>query len=203
MHQNQFPPGRTRIVQALRDLMDTKEFNAITTAEIARTAGVTEGLIYKYFKDKRDLLYQVLYEHFMKFLSKIEADLKGITGALDKLEALIRSNLQSYNEYRVFTRILLLEVRNSPGFFKSEAYRCVVKYSQMINDIIEEGVKSGELRKDVKPQIMRQVIQGAIEHACLTAILFNREICPDTITENLCRTLFGGMSEHYSVPVHG
>ncbi len=42
-----FPPGRTKIVEALKFLLEEKEFNAITTAEIAKTAGVTEALIYK------------------------------------------------------------------------------------------------------------------------------------------------------------
>ena len=44
------PPGRIKIVQALISLLEQKEFNAVTTAEIAKKAGVTEALIYKYFK---------------------------------------------------------------------------------------------------------------------------------------------------------
>jgi len=49
------PPGRVKITEALKSLLEEKEFGAITTAEIAKNAGVTEALIYKYFKDKRDL----------------------------------------------------------------------------------------------------------------------------------------------------
>ena len=43
------PPGRLKITQALKTLLEHKEFNGITTAEISRRAGVTEALIYKYF----------------------------------------------------------------------------------------------------------------------------------------------------------
>ena len=57
------PPGRIKIVRSLKSLLVEKEFSAITTAEIAKTAGVTEPLIYKYFRDKRDLLHQVLSEY--------------------------------------------------------------------------------------------------------------------------------------------
>ena len=46
---NTNPPGRQRIIEALTQLMWTKDFNSVTTAEIAEQAGVTEGLIYKYF----------------------------------------------------------------------------------------------------------------------------------------------------------
>jgi DNA-binding transcriptional regulator YbjK len=51
-------PGYIKIVGALKLLLKEKEFNAITWAEIARTAGVNEALIYKYFHDKRNLLYR-------------------------------------------------------------------------------------------------------------------------------------------------
>ena len=44
------PPGRIKIENALLALLEKKDFNAITTAEIAQKAGVTEPLIYKYFK---------------------------------------------------------------------------------------------------------------------------------------------------------
>ncbi len=57
------PPGRIKIMNALRSLLEEKEFSAITWAEIAQTAGVNEGLIYKYFKDRRNLLHQVLKEY--------------------------------------------------------------------------------------------------------------------------------------------
>ena len=57
------PPGRLEIVASLKTLLAEKDFGAITTAEIAKTAGVTEALIYKYFKDKRDLLHQILSEY--------------------------------------------------------------------------------------------------------------------------------------------
>ena len=43
------PPGRIKIAQSLKSLLVEKEFSAITTAEIAKNAGVTEALIYKYF----------------------------------------------------------------------------------------------------------------------------------------------------------
>jgi hypothetical protein len=44
-----YPPGRIKIMDALRSLLEEKEFGAITWAEIGRTASVNEGLIYKYF----------------------------------------------------------------------------------------------------------------------------------------------------------
>ena len=51
------PPGGIKIAMALRDLLENKDFNSITTAEIAQASGVNEALIYRYFGSKRDLLH--------------------------------------------------------------------------------------------------------------------------------------------------
>lgn len=190
------PPGRLKITRSLKTLLGKKDFNSITTAEIAKTAGVTEGLIYKYFTDKRDLLFKVLLELFEQFLLQMEKDLKGVEGSLNKLRSIMQTTLSWYDRQRVFTRILLVEVRNSPDFFKSDAYQqCVRNYSRIIMDIIHEGMDHGEIRKDIKPSVIRQVIQGSIEHVCLPAIIFHREIAVEPATEDLCRTIFMGIQQ--------
>ena len=126
------PPGRVKIVQALKTLLEAKEFSAITTAEIARNAGVTEALIYKYFKDKRDLLHQVLSEYLEKYRAQITLDIRGIKGALNKLRKLIWSHINVYATNRVFAKILLIEVRNYPDYYKSETYGKVKEYSDIV-----------------------------------------------------------------------
>ncbi|MBW1897733.1 MAG: TetR/AcrR family transcriptional regulator [Deltaproteobacteria bacterium] len=190
------PPGRIKIVRALKQLLVQKDFNSITTAEIAKVAGVTEGLIYKYFNDKRDLLYKVLLELFEMFLLQMKKDLSGIEGALNKLRKIIQFSLYWYDRKRVFTRILLIEARNSPDFYKSDAYqKCVREYSKIIIDIINEGIENGEIQKNIKPSVIRQVIQGSIEHACLPAIIFDRKISPKSVADDLCSTIFMGIKD--------
>jgi len=187
------PPGRTKIVDAMKALLEYKEFGAITTAEIARNAGVTEALIYRYFQDKRDLLHQILGEYLERYFQQFQMDLKGIKGALNKLRKLIWGHLNVYSTNRVFARILLLEVRNYPDYYRSETYERVKRYSNVLLDIIEEGVAAGEIRRDLAPTFIRQVILGSMEHLCLTGIIFQREICPDELTEDLCRFVLEGI----------
>jgi TetR/AcrR family transcriptional regulator, fatty acid metabolism regulator protein len=187
------PQGRIKITESLIGLLGEKEFSAITTAEIAKNAGVTEALIYKYFKDKRDLLHQVLSEYMEQFQAEVEHGLRGIKGALNKLRKVIWIHIFVYTTNRVFAKILLLEVRNYPEFFTSHAYELVRKYSDIVLAIIEEGIESGELRSDLPPRTLRQCILGCIEQACLTEIIFDRDISPDDLTEDLCEFIFSGV----------
>ena len=187
------PPGRIKIVQALISLLEQKEFNAVTTAEIAKKAGVTEALIYKYFKDKRDLLHQVLREYLEQYGIYLDHDLKGIKGALNKLRKLIWSHINVYARNRVFARILLVEARTNPDYYKSETYSLVKRYSDTVLSIIEEGIRNREIRDDLDPTLIRHGILGSIEQICLTGVIFGREIEPDVLTEELCELLFKGL----------
>ena len=187
------PPGRIKIVAALKVLLEEKDFGAITTAEIAKNAGVTEALIYKYFKDKRDLLHQILSEYLEQYRAQITHDLRGIKGVFNKLRKLIWSHINVYATNRVFAKVLLIEVRNYPDYYKSETYERVKEYSDIVLKIIEEGVQTKDIRDDISPKLMRYGILGSIEQVCLTGITFGREIDPDDLTDQLCEFLFTGI----------
>lgn len=180
-------------MQSLSGLMAEKDFHSITTAEIAKNARVTEGLIYKYFRDKKDLLYQVLEDHFDEFQERIEARVNRTASCIGKLEIVIHTSIESYAANQVLSRILLLEVRNSLDFFKSGAYEKVKSYSRTILEIIRQGIESGELKKETDPAVLRKVILGAIEHACLGEIIFGRELDIDGVSSGISFIIFNGV----------
>ena len=187
------PPGRIKIVESLKTLLEEKDFGAITTAEIAKNAGVTEALIYKYFKDKRDLLHQILSDYLEQYRAQITHDLRGIKGVFNKLRKLIWSHINVYATNRVFAKVLLIEVRNYPDYYKSETYDRVKEYSDIVLNIIEEGIQNKDIRDDISPKLMRYGILGSIEQVCLSGITFGRKIDPDALTEQLCEFFFNGI----------
>lgn len=186
------PPGRQKIIEALTRLMWSNDFHSVTTAEIAESAGVTEGLIYKYFKNKKDLLYQVLDDLFARFNETINERIEGKPSAIEKLEVIISSSIEYYAENRVFARILLLEVRNSQEYFNSRAYGRVNVYARNILEIINAGIESGEIRPGTDPKILRKIILGAIEHACVGEIIFSKQLDVQAITYSISTIIFNG-----------
>lgn len=186
------PPGRIKIMKSFSGLMAQKDFHSITTVEIAENAKVTEGLIYKYFKGKKGLLYQVLNEHFFEFQAKIEKRIANEKTCIEQLEVIILSSLESYAENRIFSKILILEVRNSLEFFHSCAYDMVRKYARIILKIIKKGIKTGELKSEIDPYVLRKVILGSIEHACLGEIIFGKELDIDDVSTGIAHIVFNG-----------
>lgn len=191
--EKSYPPGRIKIVASLKSLLETKDFSSITTAEIAKKAGVTEALIYKYFKDKRDLLYQVLAEYMEFYMVQAQTDLRGIKGAMNKIRKSIWTHINVYATDRVFAKILLLEVRSFSDYYTSEPYKLVKEYSNILYQIVSEGIADREIRDDLSPEFLMQVILGSIEHVCLSGVAFGKDISPDDLTEDLCQFIFQGI----------
>ena len=189
------PVGGVKIREAFKALLEEKEFSAITTAQISRKSGVNEALIYKYFGDKRGLLHQVLRDYLDEYLGQMESELKGIKGTFNKLKKIVWSQMNLYESKRVLAKILLLEVRNYPGYFDSESYGQVQRYSRIITDILKEGIKNGELRNDIPVASIRQVILGAVEHLCLPKIIYGKPYSAKELTRELCMAVFGGIEK--------
>ena len=188
------PPGKVKIAQALRCLLEEKDFTSITTAEIAKTAGVNEALIYRYFNDKRGLLHQVLFDYLEPFVLDAQKDIEGVEGTINKLRKVIWFHINAYATKRIFGKILLLEARSSIDYFKSDTYQLARRYTSFMLELIQEGIDNGTFRNDLSPEFIRNVIIGGIEYICFTCVAFNRDLSADKMTDNLCSMIFKGIA---------
>ncbi|MCG8567939.1 MAG: TetR/AcrR family transcriptional regulator [Desulfobacterales bacterium] len=187
------PPSKLKLAKALKILLEEKSFAAITTAEISRTAGVNEALIYRHFKDKRGVLHHVLHDYMVAFQTEINRQLKTTSGALNKLRVLIKEQIRMYDTNRVFAKILLLEVRNFPGYFESDTYQLVKSHGRFLTAIINEGVEAGEIRDDIPLSRMRNLVLGGIEHFSMSPVIFGHPMDVESVGEDLCELIFSGL----------
>ncbi len=186
------PPGGVKLMHALRSLLETRHFDSITTAEIASVAGVNEALIYRYFGDKRGLLHKILAEYFKVHLAQIRDDVASVEDALGKLRVLIEGTISFHKVNSVFSRILLLEVRNNPAYFESEAYDLARQYSRLINQIIEQGIREEVMRSDIPLSCMRDVLIGSIERACMRPAIFDKDFDEKRLANHLAEAVIRG-----------
>lgn len=189
-----YPTGRNKIAKAFRKLMEEKDFSSITTAEISRTAGVNESLIYRYFNDKRGLLHTVLADDLYELVLAAERNIEHEEGILNKLKVALWRTVYYYHQNRVMAKILLLEVRSFPGYFECETYLIVRYYGKLILRLINEGVREGVIRKDIDPVCLRQILFGSLEHLCLPAIIFNKKIDHEKIAESIYKIVLKGVT---------
>ncbi|WDP90830.1 MAG: TetR/AcrR family transcriptional regulator [Desulfobacter sp.] len=191
--ENTLPPSMIKLADALEKLLGEKDFNSISAAEISRTAEVNESLLYRYYKDKRGVLHFILHNYMVAFMSEIGRRVKEAKGALNKLQVLVRGHIAMYDTNRVFAKILLLEVRNFPGYFESDTYELIKTYGRIMTALISQGQESGEIRTDIPISRIRNMILGGIEHTCMAPVIFGHSISEDSV-DDMFKLLFEGIS---------
>ncbi len=187
------PPGRTKLIAAMRHLLKDRDFNSITTAEIATAAATNEALIYRYFGSKRGLLHETITGYLKDMMDEIQVACEDIGDPIERLQEIISRTLETYARSRVFAKIVLIEARCFPGYFESEAYQLVKKYARLYLDAIKQAVERGQFRSDIEPARVRDALLGSIEQVVIPAVVFGRNLDPAAQTANICEIVFNGI----------
>lgn len=66
---------KERILSAAEKLFMENGYFAITTAQIAKTANLSTGTVYAYFKDKKDILLEFLHKNSENYIDQIVCEL--------------------------------------------------------------------------------------------------------------------------------
>jgi TetR/AcrR family fatty acid metabolism transcriptional regulator len=155
---------RKDIIEAAIEVFSKKDFNNASISEIAQRAGIANGTIYQYFKNKEDLFFSIPIEKTNEFRSQIELHLEGITGVFNKLRKFVWYFLYFFKTNPEYGRLLMLEMRVNKGFVKTETYDFLKQSVRSVWDIIEEGQKEGVIRADVDIYVLRHLVLGILEH---------------------------------------
>jgi TetR/AcrR family fatty acid metabolism transcriptional regulator len=155
---------RESIIQAAIEVFSKKDFQSASISEIAQRAGVADGTIYQYFKSKEELFFSIPMEKTKEFRSQLDLHLEGISGAFNKIRKFVWYFLYFFKTNSEYARILLLEMRVSKSFVKTETYDFLKQSVGQVMNIILEGQNEGIIRKDVDPYVLRHLILGILEH---------------------------------------
>jgi TetR/AcrR family fatty acid metabolism transcriptional regulator len=155
---------RETIIHAAIEVFSKKDFKSASISEIAQKAGVADGTIYQYFKNKEDLFFSIPIEKTNEFRSQLELHLEGITGAFNKIRKFVWYFLYFFKTNPDYGRILMLEMRVSKSFVNTETYSFLKQSVNQVMEIIIEGRNEGVIRQDADVYILRHVILGTLEH---------------------------------------
>lgn len=156
---------RESIVAAAAAAFAEGAFEAASTAEIARRAGISEGLIYRYFPNKRALLLTVLRRFSDSMLEGLEERVLAEHGFGARLGVLVAHYLAGLVARPAFSRLYMNEVRGG-GEGGSEAARLLTERPRLLwQRIMADGIAAGEIRPAAGDRLTREVIWATIERA--------------------------------------
>ncbi|HXZ23640.1 MAG TPA: TetR/AcrR family transcriptional regulator [Methanomassiliicoccales archaeon] len=156
---------RSNILNAARRIFARRGSSA-TMAEVAKEAGVSDGLAYRYFPSK-DALFMALIEQMLQSSTPLTARIKDISGTPgERLAFLITKILEDRRDnpefYQFFSRILADE--KLPGNLRKIMVRNGRAFQNGIRQLIVEGQATGEVADDDPDKLVAAIM------ACLEGI---------------------------------
>jgi len=137
-------------------------FYKATISQIAAKAGVADGTLYLYFKNKDDILYQYISYKTEIVFEKMRAAVEKGKNAEEKLRLLIRCHLEEFQSDKHMAVIFQSEARYLRDI-QSQIKDISKMYLDLLSDIIEQGQIEGAMRQDLFVGLVKRFILGAVE----------------------------------------
>lgn len=167
-------PKYKLIIDAAVDVIAENGYHASQVSKIAKKAGVADGTIYLYFKNKEDILVSVFEEKMGQFIEQIVEATNERENASEKLLTLIEMHFSQLAANHHLAIVTQLELRQSNLSLRQQINRILKPYLVVIDEIVKEGVEENLFRSDIKIPLIRQMIFGTLDET-VTNWVMNEE----------------------------
>ena len=173
--------SRKRIIDAAMEVFSMKGYATANIREIAKRAEISVGGVYLYFKNKEELYKSLINEKMRDIGSKLEITARRAESATEALSHFLKLHLENALKHREF---ILLHIREHGfAFGVHEKRQFFRKQRELIENIIQKGIQSGEFRK-CNPKDMAKIIMGSLRGIVLSMALDDDvHITPKTLNE--------------------
>lgn len=190
------PDKRRRILDSAVIVFAQHGFYNAKVAQIAKAAGVADGTIYLYFKNKEDILIQVFIDTMDEILGRQKKALASIPEPKDpvqRLRTFIQVHFTAVAKSRALAEVLTVELRQSTKFMRNTDMRSFGRYLSMIATIISDGVNQGVFRPESSPRLTARAIFGVLDELSLEWAMSNRHSSLDEASQHVAELFLSGL----------
>jgi TetR/AcrR family transcriptional regulator, fatty acid metabolism regulator protein len=168
-------PKYKQIIDAAVIVIAENGYHQSQVSKIAKQAGVADGTIYLYFKNKEDILISLFEEKMGNFIGKIDEMIEGKGVAADKLLLMIESHFRMLSNDHHLATVTQLELRQSNKELRVKINDVLRGYLKVIDKIIIEGKENGEFSNQLDVRLARQMIFGTIDETVTSWVMNERK----------------------------
>jgi len=150
------------IIAAAAKVFQTKGYHAATVQDIADAVGILKGSLYHHFKSKEDLLYLIVKEPIARLYERMTDIASSDLPASEKLRRAIRTQLEAFDQHHPHLFVYLRERDEMKRRFREQFKLSPKQYERCWQQILREGMKSGEFRPDLDVQVVSYGLLGML-----------------------------------------
>lgn len=152
-----------RILEAAVKVFAEQGFFQSTIAQIAKEAGVADGTIYLYFKNKDDILVQFYQYKTRQIFERFREAVSQPKTAAEKLRCLIRVHLEEFQKDRNMAIVYQAETHQNRWLGDQHIKAMSKTYRDIISEVVELGQEEGTIRRDLFMGLVKRLINGAVD----------------------------------------
>lgn len=161
-------------------------------ADVAREAGVADGTVYLYFKNKDDILVSIFNYYMEEALAAGKASLAKTDDPIEKLRRIVHAHLESLGRDRNLAIVFQVELRSSTKFMEQFSATKVSDYLELIRGVLEEGQQRGAFRPALNTKVAAKMLFGALDEMATNWILSRRRYCLEADADTVVDLFING-----------
>ncbi|WP_203246735.1 TetR/AcrR family transcriptional regulator [Sporosarcina beigongshangi] len=186
-------PKYKQIVDAAVVVIAENGFHQAQVSKIAKEAGVADGTIYLYFKNKEDILISVFREKMAIFVNNVEVILKKDIDTSEKLFRMIDNHFRVLHEDRQLAIVTQLELRQSNKELRIRINEVLKEYLMLLDAILKEGIENGALNDQLDIRLARQMVFGTIDETITSWVMNDQKYDLMKLSPEVHRLIMNGM----------
>jgi TetR/AcrR family transcriptional regulator, fatty acid metabolism regulator protein len=194
-------PKYMQIIDAAVVIIAENGYHQAQVSKIAKQAGVADGTIYLYFKNKEDILISLFQEKMGYFVENIEEKIAGKQTATEKLYMLVETHFKMLSQDRHLAIVTQLELRQSNKDLRHKINEVLKGYLMLIDKIILEGIENGEFSSSLDLRLARQMIFGTVDETVTSWVMNEQKYNLPDLAKAVHQLLINGCGYHGAKPV--
>ncbi|MDQ0351199.1 TetR/AcrR family fatty acid metabolism transcriptional regulator [Alkalibacillus filiformis] len=194
--ENKSKPKYKLILDAAVEVIAENGYHHSQVSKIAKKAGVADGTIYLYFKNKEDILVSLFEEKMGQFVSKIKDEIEQIDAADQKLYKLIEMHFQQLSDDPSLAIVTQLELRQSNKRLRLKINEVLKGYLTLMDDILHEGMKDGTFQDQLNVKLVRQVLFGTLDEVVTNWVMKEQRYNLVEQAKEVHYLIYNGLRKH-------
>jgi AcrR family transcriptional regulator len=184
------------IFRVAAKLFAEKGYNGASMREISEMSNVSKPTIYYYFGSKEGVFKELIQfglQHGSTQAKKIAALHIPVK---ERLMKVIQNRFHISYEHPDFSKFFLMVFVTSENFpFFQEFKKQANIHRQLLVDLIQEGVNSGEFGAGANPELATEIIAAVMGHFIGKQLKEKKKILTDELAAEIVELLFKGLNE--------
>ena len=186
-------PKYKQIIDAAIIVIAENGYHQSQVSKIAKQAGVADGTIYLYFKNKEEILVSVFEEKMEIFADNLKEIIQQDISSSDKLYKMIENHFVVLASDHHLATVTQLELRQANLALRLRINAVLRNYLVLLDTILKEGIEQGEFDPRIDIRLARQMVFGTIDETTTTWVMNEHKYDLVDLTSKVHRLLLNGV----------